>query len=96
MNREGPSVSKTINFRETRTGEKLGSKEMLKRKAKEVQELDQFEVKMKVQVGGSNNTRKEGVVKMGGNTKGSNQALVRVVWCKPSRRQYSAEIKDQV
>ena len=37
VNREGPSVSKTINFRETRTGEKLGSKEMLKRKAKEVQ-----------------------------------------------------------
>ena len=39
---------------------------------------------------------KEGMVKMGGNTKGSKQALVRVVWSQPSRRQYSVEIKDQV
>lgn len=33
---------------------------------------------------------------MGGNTKGSKQAMVRVVWSQPSRRQYSAGIKDQV
>ena len=46
------------------------------------------------QVGGWNDTRKEGVVKMGGNTKGSKQALVRVVWSQPSRRLYSIEIKD--
>ena len=43
-----------------------------------------------------NDTGEEGVVKMGGNTKGSKQALVRVVWSQPSRRQYSVEIKDQV
>ena len=36
------------------------------------------------------------MVKMGGNTKGFKQGLVRVVWSQPSRRQYSAEIKDQV
>ena len=30
------------------------------------------------------------------NTKGSKQPLVRVVWSQPSRRQCSAEIKDQV
>ena len=34
--------------------------------------------------------------KKGGNTKGSKQALVRVVWSQPSRRQYSIEIKDQM
>ena len=33
---------------------------------------------------------------MGGNTTRSKQALVRVVWSHPSRKQYSAEIKDQV
>ena len=48
VNREDPSVSKTTNVCETRTGEKLDSKEMWKRKAKEVQELDEFEVKVKV------------------------------------------------
>ena len=48
VNREDPSDSKTINVCETRTGEKLDSKEMRKRKAKEVQEFDEFEVKMKV------------------------------------------------
>ena len=36
------------------------------------------------------------MVKMGGNTKGSKQAFVRVVWSQPSRRQYSVKIKDQV
>ena len=48
MDREDPSVSKTINVFETKTGEKLDSKEMRKRKAKEVQEFDEFEVKVKV------------------------------------------------
>ena len=85
VNREDPSVSKPINVCETRTGEKLDSEEMRKRKAKEVQELDE-----------SNNTWKEGIVKMGGNTKGSKQAMVRVVWSQPSRKQYSVGIKDQV
>ena len=33
---------------------------------------------------------------MGGNTKGSKQALVRVVWSQLSRRLYSIEIKDQM
>ena len=45
---EHPSVSKTINVHEARMGEKLDSKEMRKREAKEVQEFDGFEVKMKV------------------------------------------------
>ena len=48
VNHEDPSVFKTINVCEARMGEKLDSKEMRKRKAKEVQELDEFEVKMKV------------------------------------------------
>ena len=47
VNHEDPSVSKTINVCETRTGEKLDSEETRKRKAKEVQEFDEFEVKMK-------------------------------------------------
>ena len=33
---------------------------------------------------------------MGGNTKGSKQALVRVVWSQPSRRQYPVGVKDQM
>ena len=85
MNRQDPSVSKTINVCETRTGEKLDLEEMRKREAKEVQELDE-----------SNNTWIEGMVKIGGNTKESKQALVRVVWSQPPRRQYSVEIMDQV
>ena len=88
VNREDPSVSKTINVCEARAGEKPDSKVMPTRKAKEVQEFDEFEVKMKV----VDKIRKEGVVKMGGSTKGSKQALVRVVWS----HQYSIEIKDQV
>ena len=48
VNGEGPSVPKTINVCEARMGEKLDSKEMRKRKAKEAQELDEFEVKLKV------------------------------------------------
>ena len=39
---------KTINVYEARMSEKLDSKEMRKRKAKEVQEFDGFDVKMKV------------------------------------------------
>ena len=48
VHREDPSVLKTINVCETRTGEKLDSEERRKRKAKEVQEFDEFEVKAKV------------------------------------------------
>ena len=48
VDHEGPSVSKTINACETRTGEKLHSEEMRKRKAKEVQEFDEFQVKWKL------------------------------------------------
>ena len=49
VDREDPSVSKTINAHEARTGEKLDSEEMPKnKKAKEVQELDEFEVIMEV------------------------------------------------
>ena len=33
---------------------------------------------------------------MGGSTKRSKQALVRVVWSQPSRRQYSIKIKDEL
>ena len=95
VDREDPSVFETINVCEARMGEKLDSKEMRKRKAKEVQELDEVRSQNKsCQVGGWNDTRKEGVVKMGGNTKGYKQALVRDVWSQPSRRLYSIEIKD--
>ena len=48
VDREDPSVFKTINVCEARMGEKLDSTEMLKREAKEVQEFDEFEVKAKV------------------------------------------------
>ena len=48
VNREDPSVSKTINVCEARAGEKLNSEEMRKRKAKDVQEFDEFEVRMEV------------------------------------------------
>ena len=48
VDREDPSVSKTINVCETRTGEKVDSEETRKRKAKEVQEFDEFEVRMEV------------------------------------------------
>ena len=48
VNREDASVSNTINVCEARMGEKLDSREMWKRKAKEVQEFDELEVKVKV------------------------------------------------
>ena len=44
---EDPSVSENINANEASTGEKLDSEERRK-KAKEVQEFDEFEVKMEV------------------------------------------------
>ena len=85
VNREDPSVSKTINVYEARMVEKLDPKEMRKRKATEVQEFDEFEVKMKVVKTEARMTPgKKGVVIMGGNTKGSKQALVRVIWSQPS------------
>ena len=97
VDREDPSVSKTINAHEARMGEKLDSKEMRKRKAKEVQELDEFEVTRKVVKSETRMTPgKKGMVKMGGNTEGSRQAFVRVVWSQPARRQYSVEIEGQV
>ena len=74
VNREDPSVSKTINVCETRTGGKLDSKEIRKRKTKEVQELDEFEVKMTVVKSEARITPgRKGAVKMGGSTKGSKQ-----------------------
>ena len=48
VDREDPSVSKTVNAYEARTGEKLDSEENRKRKVKEVQEFDEIEVQMKV------------------------------------------------
>ena len=47
VNREDLTVSEAINVCATKTGEKFDPKEM-KRKAKEVQEFDAFEVKVKV------------------------------------------------
>ena len=94
---EDPSVSKTINVCEARTGEMLDSKEMRKRKAKEVQEFDEFEVKMKVVKSEARMTPGKKVWSKWVETrKKYKQALVRVVWSQPSRRQYSIEIKDQV
>ena len=85
VNREDPSVSKTTNVCKARMGEKLDSKEMRKRKAKEVLELEEFEVKMKVVKSEARMTPgKKGVATMGGNMKGSKQAFVRVVWSQPS------------
>ena len=46
VNHEDPNVFKTINVCETRMREKLDSEEMRKRKTNEVQEFDEFEVKM--------------------------------------------------
>ena len=46
VNREDPNVSKTVNVCEARTGEKLDSE--TEKKAKEVQEPDEFKVKWKL------------------------------------------------
>ena len=45
---EGPSTTEAIEAYDARTGEKLDSEEVRKRRAKEVRELDEFEVKMEV------------------------------------------------
>ena len=92
VDREDRSVSKTINVCEARTGEKLNSEEMRKSKAKEVQELDEFEVKVKIVKSEIRMTPgKEGWSKWVITRKDPNKASVRVVWSQPSRRQYSVE-----
>ena len=97
VDREDPNVSKTINVCEARTGEKLNSEEMRKSKAKEVQVLDEFEVKVKIVKSEIRMTPgKEGWSKWVITRKDPNKASVRVVWSQPSRRQYSVEIRDQV
>ena len=45
---EDPSATEAIEVYDARTGEKLDSEEMRKGRAKEVRELDEFEVKMEV------------------------------------------------
>ena len=45
---EDPSVTEAIEASDARTGEKLDSEEVRKGRAKEVRELDEFEVKMEV------------------------------------------------
>ena len=48
MDYEDPSATEAIEAYDARTGEKLDSKEVRKGRAKEVRELDEFEVKMEV------------------------------------------------
>ena len=48
VNYEDPSTSATIEAYDARTGERLDSEEVRKGRAKEVRELDEFEVKMEV------------------------------------------------
>ena len=77
--REGeiPSVSKTINTpTKQQRGEKLDSEEMRKRKAKEVQELMSSKSTWKLTSRKFEGHQTGSMVKMGGNTKGSKQALV--------------------
>ena len=45
---EDPSATESIDAHDARTGEKLNSEEVRKGRAKEVRELDEFEVKMEV------------------------------------------------
>ena len=45
---EDPSATEAIEAYDARTGEKLDSEEVRKGRAKEVRELDEFEVKMEV------------------------------------------------
>ena len=45
---EDPSSTEAIEDHDARTGEKLDSEEVRKGRAKEVRELDEFEVKMEV------------------------------------------------
>ena len=49
VNHDDPSTSETIEAYDARTGEKLDSEEVRKGRAKEVRELDEFEVKMEVE-----------------------------------------------
>ena len=48
VDNEDPSTSETVEAYDARTGEKLDSEEVRKGRAKEVRELDEFEVKMEV------------------------------------------------
>ena len=78
-------------------GEKLDPKEMWKRKAKEVQEFDKFEVKVKVVKSETRMTpRKNEWSKCVETRNDPKKALVRVVWSQPAKRQYSVESRDQV
>ena len=97
MDREDPSVSKTIIVCEVRMGEKLDPKEMRKRKAKEVQEFDEFEVKMKVDKSEIRMTSGKKVWSKWVETrKDPNKHWCELSGSQPSRRQHSAETKDQV
>ena len=97
VNREDPSVSKTINVCEARTGEKLDSKEMRKRKAKEVQEFAEFEVKMKVVKSEAGMTPGKKVWSKWVETrKDPNKLWYESSGLSSSRRRCSDEIKDQV
>ena len=48
VNYEDPSTSEAIEAYDARTGERLDSEDVRKGRAKEVRELDEFEVKMEV------------------------------------------------
>ena len=48
MRYEDPAATEAIEASDARTGEKLDSEEVRKGRAKEVRELDEFEVKMEV------------------------------------------------
>ena len=73
VNYDDPSTTEIIEANHARTGEKLDSEEARKGRAKEVQELDEFEVKIMVHEPEIRVTRQENMFKMGGNAKGSKQ-----------------------
>ena len=74
VNYEDPSTSETIEAYDARTGERLDSEEVRKGRAKEVRELDEFEVKMEVDESEMQVTLGEKIwSKMGGDAKGSKQ-----------------------
>ena len=70
VNYEDPSTSEAIEAYDARTGERLDSEEVRKGRAKEVRELDEFEVKMEVD---ESEMQVENLIKMGGDAKGSQQ-----------------------
>ena len=71
---EDPSTTEAIEAYGTRTGERLDSEEVRKGRAKEVRELDGFEVKMEVDEAQMRvDTGQENLFKMGGNARGSDQ-----------------------